>query len=519
MTQDDSWELNPERLDSADAEQSGPRSVHEPDDADADEAASGSPSWRIHDKTHLELLLAYPEVDQRYSWEAYFFIPQSFRLNPVTYTPRRIYSDLASYVRRAVEPMNFRELGDVALKRLERRLSTADTDAAVQALRMFACRVRRAERRAFGKLEPLLDDGAQPPRKEILELVADADQLVTRWRELLDRAQPQLNEERLEVVARWVDEDISLVVESLLGRVVEALRRMGGADDLSDQVATRAVDEARYRLDVGYQSVVNGDVDKREVERLEFRRHTLKRFTAAVLWLPVEMSEPGTWAKHALYALAAGVAMAFAVTAALWNGPEAMKGDLAFWGLVAVVAYAIKDRMKASLQEVFNKLLSRRFPDRRWRVSDKEEGVELGLVDEESGFVDFDKLPAGVLEARDMTRRHPLEQEARPECVLRHEKTITVRDDPRAPADEPHPGLVEVFRLNVGRWLAHTDDPKTRIVIANPESGDIDAVTAPRVYNVGVVYRLRKLGDDNVAWRRSRVVVSRKGIERIDHIS
>jgi hypothetical protein len=40
---------------------------------------------------------------------------------------------------------------------------------------------------------------------------------------------------------------------------------------------------------------------------------------------------------------------------------------------------------------------------------------------------------------------------------------------------------------------------------------------ARRVYNLNVIYRLRRAGSD-VPWRRIRVVVSRKGIERIDPI-
>jgi hypothetical protein len=33
-----------------------------------------------------------------------------------------------------------------------------------------------------------------------------------------------------------------------------------------------------------------------------------------------------------------------------------------------------------------------------------------------------------------------------------------------------------------------------------------------------VVYRLRRVGDETASWHRVRVVVSRKGIRRIDHI-
>ena len=61
------------------------------------------------------------------------------------------------------------------------------------------------------------------------------------------------------------------------------------------------------------------------------------------------------------------------------------------------------------------------------------------------------------------------------------------------------------------------DDPSHEIFFADPRDGALHAAKARRVYNVNVVYRLRR-GDGGAPWRRLRVVVSRKGIERIDKI-
>ena len=79
--------------------------------------------------------------------------------------------------------------------------------------------------------------------------------------------------------------------------------------------------------------------------------------------------------------------------------------------------------------------------------------------------------------------------------------------------------LTEIFRLNLGPWLAHTDDPKRDIVFADPVAGRVGSAQAPRVYNIAVVYRLRRVGDDDAPWHRLRVVVTRKGIRRIENIT
>ena len=77
--------------------------------------------------------------------------------------------------------------------------------------------------------------------------------------------------------------------------------------------------------------------------------------------------------------------------------------------------------------------------------------------------------------------------------------------------------LTEIFRLNLQRWLAHSDDPNRKIVFADPEDALVYQVTTRRVYNINVVYRLRA-GEGEAPWHRIRVVVSRKGIERIEPI-
>jgi hypothetical protein len=118
-----------------------------------------------------------------------------------------------------------------------------------------------------------------------------------------------------------------------------------------------------------------------------------------------------------------------------------------------------------------------------------------------------------------MTRLHPLEEQARPETVLFHKKQVTIRGDRVAKADSRFSALTEIFRLDLGRWLAHTDDPKRDIVFADPIAGAIGAAEAPRVYNIAVVYRVRRAEQEDAPWHRLRVVVTRKGIRRIEHIA
>src|SRR5690606_946013 len=140
---------------------------------------------------------------------------------------------------------------------------------------------------------------------------------------------------------RWIDEDASILLETVSARVASVLPE----GPVRERLVGLAVEEAEYRRKVGYDAVLEATTP-RAIERLEFRRHTLKRVSAGALWLEAQIESPGTWARHALFAIAAAVAMSFAVAAALFNGTTPDSRDVTAWLLIAVVAYAIKDRVK-----------------------------------------------------------------------------------------------------------------------------------------------------------------------------
>src|SRR5688500_5967659 len=116
--------------------------------------------WRVHDKTHIEFAIDYPfgEQDRTYVWEAFFFVPESFRIDERTYGKKDMYDDLLSYVRLAVPEVEFERLAEEApgeqglplLGRLDELLRAATGSAdgstqsaeAVRATRVFACLVR-----------------------------------------------------------------------------------------------------------------------------------------------------------------------------------------------------------------------------------------------------------------------------------------------------------------------------------------------------------------------------------------
>jgi hypothetical protein len=485
--------------------------------------------WRVHDRTHVEFAIDYPigEATTKTTWEAYFFIPQSFRLDAASYDKKAIYDDLWSYVRYAVPELGFATLASTEpgspLGAVRSALAAAagrpdgspEALAASRALRLFACHVRASGLRAMRDAER----AAPRDRAVAAAFLAACVAVASGLRAVLAEVGAGALADHMHTAALWTDEDVSLVLETFAATLgIEVARHepaSGEAGDTPAQLAAFAVREARHRRDRGLASVGSADASDRTIEHLEFRRHVLKRFTASVLWLSLEVHGAAEWVLHLLYAVAAAVAMAFALVASL--GTTGTTASFARYALPIVVAYAVKDRMKAVLQSVFARFIARHFPDRRWVVHD-ERRAHVGRVAERAGFVDARDLPRDVVRAREVTREHALEERARPETVLWHHKTVLVSPSPRGADAAAFPMLTEIFRLNLHRWLAHTDDPNRKIVFADPDDARVYSAKARRVYNVNIVYRLRA-GDGSAPWRRLRVIVSRKGIERIEPVA
>jgi hypothetical protein len=502
--------------------------------------------WRVHDRTHVEFAIDYPILAEAstHTWEAFFFVPESFRLDEASYDKKAIYDDLWSYVRYAVPTVPFFQLASradgSALERAQAALCACagkaegsdEAAAAMRRLRLFACLVRASGLAAMREAER----AALRDRAAATSFVASCSAVAAGLRAVLADALALELPDDVRTAARWTDEDVSLVIETFCATLGISLESRWGHDqphapgpadaglegrsdahgslaEVAEQLAAYAVKEARHRRDEGLDSVGSADAPERAIEHFEFRRHMLKRFTASVLWLSLEVHQAAAWVVHSLYALAAAVAMAFALAASMGTSPTA---NFVRYALPIIVAYAVKDRMKALLQSVFAGWIAHHFPDRKWLVCD-ERGARVGKVNERAAFVSFRGLPPEVLAARRLTREHALEEHARPERVLWHQKQVMVAGTGRGGETGDFSMLTEIFRLNLHRWLSHTDDPNRKIVFADPVDARVYSAKARRVYNINVVYRLRA-GDAAAPWHRIRVVVSRKGIERIDSI-
>jgi hypothetical protein len=472
-----------------------------------------SPGWRRHDRTHLEINLEHPIDEGGRTWEAWIFLPRSFRLNADTYPPERIGSDIQAHIRFSAPDLRLRDVpGEV--ENVMATIGRADPTAAIDELKLFACRVREAIATQTHRVRMMSTLEAMEAWS--MTLVDDVGTALDSIRQALIPAAEGVGGDVAQT-AGWVDEHLSSEVESSMVKLVRDLSRRKSTAPALDRVKEAAVAEARHRAEDGAGPTVSADSTTFDLEQVERRRHGLKRLTSSVLWLQSESGDARRGAENLLHSIAAGIAMAFAVTAALLYGTPTDATDLWVWGGLAVLAYMGKDRIKAGLQTRFNRYIERRYPNRRWIVRHESDGVPIATADEKYDVVGLDELPADVAAFRQDLQRDALGEMLELDSILHHRKTTVVDAELVRAVDQRVDALTEILRVDVARWLTHTDDPSRSVMLADPDSGDLVKSSLPRAYDVTIVHRLAPTGV-NTNWNAARVVLSRKGIRRVDQL-
>jgi hypothetical protein len=317
-------------------------------------------------------------------------------------------------------------------------------------------------------------------------------------------------------VYETVDEYMSNETERLLLQLMRFLRKEGADLDLQEpcrKLAAAVSGETGHRRARGYRTIVGRDARRNE----EFLRRVglLKKFCVSVLSLSEEPLPVVGRAGQALYAVAAAVAMAFAVAAAWVVGRFYPTNSLIF-ALVAIVAYAFKDRIKAFLQNFSMRLLPKWTSDRSIKLTDPQYGMEVGRTRENLYWPDRAGLPGEILDRRPCA--DPLEEAvAEPtEVVLHYAKKVRIETRRIYQIHERSVAIDEILRMQVSRWLERMDDPEKRLLKLRRGDESVAGIRAARVYRVNLAIRLTSFRDRSVTLHWGLLVLGRNGIERIE---
>ncbi len=496
----------------------------------------------VHDSNHVEIKLDYTidsrERSNRYRVATYLFIPKSLGINAHSYPKEQLYCDLQSYIRLKTPSSTLETIADAddllsplgsvdsLLGQLE--LRPKDTHLRHQIgheLRMFACIVRARLRdhvRAFrGQLRQL--QGHHQPQVRLADLTHLSTAMlralgnaVQAWRQRRPRFMSHSLPRELCEIYRSTDEYLSGVLEEKLTSLIDAIDRHGRDSaallSVRDAARARLMAESTYQRGAGYAEPT-GTND----ETFLFRRGLLKKLVMSVLWLEIDKQREGAGAAQLGAAIAAGAAMFVALVVTVLHARWYMINTWPFI-IAATVTYMLKDRVKDFLKSFFQSRTSRWLADYSVSIRDPTTDRSIGRCRESVGYVAVEQLPAEVLAARFAEASSHVEARAKPELVLKYEKSIRVSGPALVSRGHLHDYDVnDIVRLSLAQFLLRADDPRATLAMYDPECDRITRRAFRKVYHLNIVMVFRA-GHARCTplIRHFRVVFDKKGIRRLE---
>jgi len=499
-----------------------------------------------HDKHRFEIKLDIklaPRHKNVYRVETYFFVPRALNISPNTYTKRDFYNSAQKYIRFKTPQMSLDKLADAAnelspLCVINRRLaallagekSKKAVDELFDEIKLLAAVARGAARDfvryLLGELEQLrrtpADTGTRlvTAQENGTEFIAGVKSLIASVRTLRGHIGNPVIPPKVRDAFHFCDEYLSLMIEDHLTALLEGLREnpeiRAHLAQLDRALAEIILAQRQYRRAMGYPSLVRNEGPN---EVMVYRRGVLKKFVSSVLYLQMEITEWEGWTQFC-YGLAAGVAMLFAAVVMLLVQNRYTTNSIPFVA-VLVVSYIFKDRIKDWLKLMFSKGMTRWLADRNVNIRDPRTGGKIGSYKEAFSFVPSDQVPPEVHHRRNIDNFTSIDEEGKPERVMKHEKEVTLYPDPILKVHERRQDLNDIMRFSIDDFLRQADNPKVDYLHLDDEGGRLECLQCSRVYHVNMVMRYTSYdsaGKLQVSYERVRIVLNRDGIIRLEEV-
>ncbi len=487
----------------------------------------------VHDRKQFEIKLEYQpsgaDDETRYLVETYIFLPTSLNIDAETYPRADFYADIHNYVRFKTPVMSLAELlsGDSApLARLEAGLRTGLVSEAelVYQTKLLSCIFRGALRRFANGVDEQCEGLARGTAgAECARLAAEAHSVSDGARQVLERfrawarsANRYRLQEKTRASIRLVDEYMSLTVEQFFRKAVadmDALPRSGIYFELRKALMDEVLREELYRKANQLRSVISPTGDNEEyMHRFGF----LKKFCMNILFLSARRNQKRQGWEEVLFALAAGVAMAFATAVAVWAQVRFTQASLNFF-LIMVVGYMMKDRIKEGMRRIFSQVASRHLYDRTAGIVDPVTEKCLGTCEEKVDYGRAVRVPPEVAALRSRDDFITVSQGELTETVIRYQKQVVLDVELLPRTERGVSGITDIIRLNVERFLRDMDEPEYALEYVDLEDFSIGRVRGAKSYQVDLAFRfiVQEAGQERVSLQLVRLVMDRNGIKRM----
>ena len=492
-----------------------------------------------HDRYQVELKLDY-QLDQgketHYRISTYIFVPRSLGITEDSYPKNELYRDIKNYIRIKTPEMSLRDLVEGKTSPLRKvqqiieqpgwYLEDALNNQLIHALRLFGAMFKSSLRENLNLVERQIRMALPLAKIHPLvghlidEMIMESEKIGARYRMLYGGLNMPYVRKDVILAHMLVDEYISLLIEESATELFKVVSQHyeGPEQVRCCQHLHEIIDkETAHRITRGYGSVLKIGDDN---EAYAFRASVIKKYVSRVLHLSIDTQREGKGIEQVLLAIAAGISMIFATAVAFYF--QSVYGSFTLPAFVAlIVVYMFKDRIKQLGQTLFAGKLHANMFDRRINIKTLDGKYKLATLREKITFMKESEISPEVRAARQKDPFADLDNDQQGETVICHTKDIILNADLFRKAFAGLPkisGLNDIIRYDIYRYLRKMDDPVEENLLLR--EGILEVVHSQKVYHINIVsqYSSTSFRNEKI-YKRMRLVLSRLGIKRIEHIS
>jgi hypothetical protein len=497
--------------------------------------------YKPHDKFRVELKFEYflnqntPESD--FLVESYLFIPQALGLTTNLIQSTDFFTDIRSYMRYAVQPMELLELADfenelspmarvyhflLTGKKVDR--SNQPTNFFLHESKLITCIFKETVKVEFTKIDELLKskpvaiDTVEFCKKMIVHLHGQVAQVQKQFYLINDLVKKSKfidydDIDDFKGVFEFFYYEMNLFFVSVLERSKE-IELLGGS--LKEFKKTLMIELELFREFAKANKFIslNENSTDRDRERFIYREGKLKKFVSSILFLNRDIKS-NKKTEELFFAFAAGLAMLFAVLMAVLT---AYKWDINSvpWMLSVVLVYMIRDRGKAWLQEKFRNISPVYLAHRTQKLVEENVG-KVGSLKEWLVFKNYEQIPLDIMDVRSHNREM-VGAFKKSEDILYYKKQIKLKNKLISSNHQRVNKVANILRFNMKRFCVHMDDPHKVVKTINSVD-EIGVLLGRKVYHLNIVFKITtNYGkvDAKSENLNLKIIISRDGIERIE---
>lgn len=486
---------------------------------------------KSHGQLQLEFHARYPLNKKikrsEYMLDMFIFTPSQLDLDNERYGVVKFLDDLQCYTRYTHPSISLSNLVDEKcdispLARIKTQLdqitlaSDVHYSTMLYELRTLANSYRGEIREIRLMLTRAINKGV--PSDEIIErmetLFENVDKVQTEIQTLQTRFLDTRIPDKLREGLSNADEAISVKTEKVFVRLHKLFEKHDNLKPVQEKLIPKIEQQVEYRKRAGYGTIISPN-DEVSNENFLYREGMLKRWAQSAMYMDVNRSRKAKQISQIFAGIAAGLAMVFAVGMALFASKTFGQNSMP-WAIILVVAYIIKDRIKEVVRMILISKLPSLVSDLSVNLVDPAVGKVVGFTGSWVRFCEPSNLTEIVRRYRNIDSL-AFRKLLPPENVIHYHKRIKLDSGKLFKEHSRINSITEILRLKLGSWLTEMDDPAESLCCA--EDNELKQVEANRVYHVNIVLRLAaKKSTSHTTYKRYRVILTRKGIVRIENV-